>query len=199
MCTFKDDRLLRVDPEKYLTLHSVSNSRMAQPGTVLITGCSDGGSGSALATLFQQNGYRVFATARDIKKMSKLESLHNVRLLTLDVVNREQIQAAVEIVSKETGGTLTYLINNAAQNHYMPMLDEDIETAKQIFDVNVWGPLAVAQAFAPLVIKAKGTMVFVSSVAGCLNVPYQGMNLAIYIDLTHVYQIYASIPEIYSL
>lgn len=199
MCTFKDDRLLRVDPEKYLTLHSVSNSRMAQPGTVLITGCSDGGSGSALATLFQQNGYRVFATARDIKKMSKLESLHNVRLLTLDVVNREQIQAAMEIVSKETGGTLTYLINNAAQNHYMPMLDEDIETAKQIFDVNVWGPLAVAQAFAPLVIKAKGTMVFVSSVAGCLNVPYQGMNLAIYIDLTHVYQIYASIPEIYSL
>ena len=172
---------------------------MAQPGTVLITGCSDGGSGSALATLFQQNGYRVFATARDIKKMSKLESLHNVRLLTLDVVNREQIQAAMEIVSKETGGTLTYLINNAAQNHYMPMLDEDIETAKQIFDVNVWGPLAVAQAFAPLVIKAKGTMVFVSSVAGCLNVPYQGMNLAIYIDLTHVYQIYASIPEIYSL
>ena len=199
MCTFKDDRLLRVDPEKYLTLHSVSNSRMAQPGTVLITGCSDGGSGSALATLFQQNGYRVFATARDIKKMSKLESLHNVRLLTLDVVNREQIQAAVEIVSKETGGTLTYLINNAAQNHYMPMLDEDIETAKQIFEVNLWGPLAVAQAFAPLVIKAKGTMVFVSSVAGCLNVPYQGMNLAIYIDLTHVYQIYASIPEIYSL
>ncbi|ESZ95411.1 putative hydroxybutyrate dehydrogenase [Sclerotinia borealis F-4128] len=151
---------------------------MAPLGSVLITGCSDGGSGSALASVFQQHGYLVFATAPDTKKMSRLETFDNVKLLALDVRSSEQIRAAVELVGKETGGSLNYLINCAARNRYMPILDEDIEEAKKLYDINVWGPLAVTKAFSPLIIKAKGTLVFITSVAGCLNTPYQGVYAA---------------------
>lgn len=56
----------------------------------------------------------------------------------------------------------------------MPILDEDIEKAKNIFDINVWGTVAVTKAFAPLVIKAKGKIVNITSTAGYLNVPYMG-------------------------
>lgn len=56
----------------------------------------------------------------------------------------------------------------------MPLLDENIEDAKSIHNTNVWGPLAVTKAFAPLLIKAEGTIVFITSVAGHLNTPYQG-------------------------
>ena len=102
---------------------------MASLKSVLVTGCSDGGIGSALAIAFQSHGLRVFATARDIAKMEELSKLSNVTLLPLDVTNSAQIAAAVKVVDGETGGRLDYLINNAGRNHFMPMIDEDIDIA----------------------------------------------------------------------
>jgi len=147
---------------------------MTSKGTVLVTGCSDGGIGSALALEFQKRGFYVFATARDISKMSALQDLPNVSMLTLDVVKSSDIASAVELVTKQTGGTLDYLINNAGQNHFMPVLDEDILKAKTLFGTNVWGPLTLTQALSPLIIKAKGSFVFITSIAGYANVPWMG-------------------------
>lgn len=157
---------------------------MSCKGTVLITGCSDGGAGSAMVIAFQNQGYRVFATSRSLTTMSKVENIPNVSLLQLDVTRTSDIRAAVDAVSEETKGTLTYLINCAARNHFMPLLDENIEDAKALYDTNVWGPLAVTQAFAPLLIKAKGTVVFITSLSGYLNVPYQGLLTRCQIDAT---------------
>ncbi|KAJ5173055.1 hypothetical protein N7492_005648 [Penicillium capsulatum] len=152
-------------------------------GSVLITGCSDGGIGAGLALIFQQRGYHVFATARNPAKLAALASLPNVTPLTLDVVNQEHIQAVLETVSAQTGGTLNYLINNAGRNHFMPLLDDNIDAAKGIFDINVWGPLAITQAFAPLLIKAQGTLVTISSIAGHGPVPMMGTYSASKISL----------------
>lgn len=143
-------------------------------GSVLITGCSDGGIGSALALIFQQRGFRTFATARDTSKMSELKDLENVTLLTLDITNSEHIREVVDAVVKSTGGTLDYLVNNAGHNHFRPILDENIEDTKDLFNTNVWGPLAVTQAFSPLIIAAKGSFVFVTSIAGYGNTPWMG-------------------------
>ncbi|KAI1370391.1 NAD(P)-binding protein [Hypoxylon crocopeplum] len=143
-------------------------------GSVLITGCSDGGASSAMAIAFQREGYQVFASSRNLHTMSKLEEMPNVKLIQLDVTKKEDIAAATDVVRKDTGGTLTFLINCAARNHFMPLLDEDIDACKALYDTNVWGPLAVTQAFAPLLIHAKGTVVFITSLSGYLNVPYQG-------------------------
>lgn len=142
--------------------------------TVLITGCSDGGIGSALALVLQKRGLHVFATARDPSKMSNLNGLSNITTLTLDVVNSADIRAAVELVTKQTGGTLNYLISNAGRNHFMPILDEDLNVVKNLFEVNFYGPLAITQAFAPLLIKAKGMAVYITSVSGYINVPFMG-------------------------
>ncbi|EED20039.1 hydroxybutyrate dehydrogenase, putative [Talaromyces stipitatus ATCC 10500] len=142
--------------------------------SVLITGCSDDGIGYGLALTFQQRGYLVFATTRDAKKMSKLQDLPNVTLLALDVTEPSQIAAAAKVVSNQTGGTLDYLINNAGRNHFMPILDEDLNATRAIFETNVWGPVAVTQAFAPLLIKAKGNIVFITSISGYVNVPWMG-------------------------
>jgi 1-acylglycerone phosphate reductase len=144
------------------------------PPTVLITGCSDGGIGSALALTFQQRDFHVFATARDTTKMSALKDLPNITFLTLDITKPDTIHAAVDAVAVETGGTLDFLVNNAAHNHFMPILDEDIEKTKELFDTNVWGPLRVTQAFSPLTIKAKGGFVFVTSIAGYGTCPWMG-------------------------
>lgn len=142
------------------------------PKSVLITGCSAGGIGFALAEEFQARGFHVFATARTRSKISNIENLPNITFIPLDVANSSMRSAAVEIVNAHTGGTLDYLVNNAGRNYFMPTLDVDIEDAKRMFDTNFWGALAVTQAFAPLLIAAKGTIVNICSISSHINVPW---------------------------
>lgn len=100
--------------------------------SVLITGCSHGGLGSALAIVLQQRGLHVFASARDASKLSHLKDLANMSILTLDVTKPTDIKAAVDLVTKQTGGSLNYLINNAGRNHFMPILDENLDLVRDM-------------------------------------------------------------------
>ncbi|MCJ1392605.1 hypothetical protein MMC18_005475 [Xylographa bjoerkii] len=143
--------------------------------SVLITGCSAGGIGSALVKSFQKRNMHVFATARDPSKMAHLDKLPNVTLLTLDPTSTPSVRAAVESVKTATDGRLDYLVNNAGQTIIMPTLDFDIETAKQMYDVNIWGLLRVTQACAPLLIAAKGTIVNISSISTAVHTPWMGI------------------------
>lgn len=143
--------------------------------SVLITGCSEGGIGHALVVEFCRRGLHVFATTRNIKKMATLASLPNVTLLALDVTSASSITAAVEAVKARTSGKLDYLVNNSGVQYVMPILDVDIKMAKQMYEVNIWGVLAVTQAFAPMVIEAKGCVINMASIAGCLYPPWMGL------------------------
>ncbi|PVI03134.1 NAD(P)-binding protein [Periconia macrospinosa] len=139
--------------------------------TVLITGCSEGGIGHALAVEYQKRGHTVFATARSLSKMGKLGSLPNVHTITLDVTNPSSIAAAAKEV--EAKGGLDILVNNAGGQYHMPILDMDLEKGRQLFEVNVWGVIAVTQAFAGMLVKSKGVVANVGSIAGLLPLPFQ--------------------------
>jgi 1-acylglycerone phosphate reductase len=143
------------------------------PKSVLITGCSVGGIGHALAISFQKRGFTVFATARSTKKMQDLASLSNVHLITLDVTSTPSIDAAVAEVSAQTNGKLDVLVNNAGAQFIMPALDIDITAAKAFFDVNYWAALEMVQKFGTMLIAAKGCVVNVSSSAGVATLPFQ--------------------------
>lgn len=140
------------------------------PKSVLVTGCS-GGIGSALVETFHAEGLHVYATARAKAKMEHLEKLANVTLLELDVSSPADIEAAVEAVRKETE-TLDILVNNAGQSMCKPVLDASVEEGKKVFDVNIWGVVAMTQAFAPMIISSKGTIVNVCSILGYLYTPW---------------------------
>ncbi|TVY51090.1 Short-chain dehydrogenase cctT [Lachnellula cervina] len=127
--------------------------------------------GSALASAFLSEGCHVFATNRNVSKMSTLSKLSNVTLLDLEVTIDLQITATVDSVMQTTG-RLDILINNAGCNHFSPVLDIDIFEVKQIFEINLWGPLALIKAFMPLLIESKGTVVNTTSISRYLNVPY---------------------------
>ncbi|KAI1481810.1 NAD(P)-binding protein [Daldinia eschscholtzii] len=152
--------------------------------SVLITGCSAGGIGAALARVFQEKGYHVFATARNPSKLPpNLSDAANVTSLTLDVLSSESITAAVESVNRETGGKLDILINNSGAGMCLPALDTPIEDGKRLFDLNFWAPFAMLQAFAPLLIKAKGCVVNNSSASAyspmALNSVYNSSKAAL--------------------
>ena len=142
--------------------------------TVLITGCSDGGLGAALARAYQKAGYRVLATARNPSKMASLKAV-NIDTLTLDVTSDDSISACVSEVTRLTGGLLDVLINNAGAQYNMPISDLPIAEAKKIFDLNVWGCISAIQAFIPLLIKAgDGALIVNHTSAGSLaGLPFQ--------------------------
>lgn len=80
-------------------------------------------------------------------------------VLTLDVVSSQSITAAVESVTKEMGGKLDVLVNNSGGNLLLPALDVSIDEGKKLIDLNFLAPFAMVQAFAPLLIEAKGCIV----------------------------------------
>ena len=135
--------------------------------SVPITGCSAGGIGGGLADAFHEAGYHLFATARTPSKISpSLAKAPHVTVLALDVLSSDSIAAAVESVTRVTGGKLDVLVNNSGTLMVMPALDVSIEEGKRHFDTNYWAVLAMIQAFAPLLIKAKGHVVNNTSVSG---------------------------------
>jgi 1-acylglycerone phosphate reductase len=56
----------------------------------------------------------------------------------------------------------------------MPLLDVDIDIAKKIYDVNVWGVVRTTQVFSSLVIAAEGTIVIIGSLAGVMPYVFGG-------------------------
>jgi len=146
--------------------------------TVLITGAGVDGIGGALVEQFILRGFHVFASARRLETVEpllefrKLPGGHTctIDIIPLDVTNLESIQKAKEIISATTGGTLDILINNAGIGHIFPAIDLPIEESRKIFETNVLGVMAVTQVFAPLLIKSRGKIVQIGSVAAII--PY---------------------------
>ena len=145
-----------------------------QKKTILITGCSTGGIGWAMAKNFHAQGFHVFATARDPSKAADLLELSNVEVLELDVTVPQTISQCKDTIAKRTSGKLDVLVNNAGVEFVSPLLDVDVAEAKRLYDVNVWGPLAMIQAFAPLLIEAKGIISNQSSIDAALSMVWAG-------------------------
>ena len=139
--------------------------------TALVTGCSSGGIGSAMCEELKRRGFHVFATLRTPSKASTLETGNKndsggfIEVLELDVTSRDSIRGCAAEVRSRGVEQLDVLVNNAGQMFVSPLLDADVDATRRLFEVNVFSTLTVTQAFAPLLIAAKGTILNVSSVA----------------------------------
>ncbi|KAK3381796.1 IBR finger domain protein [Podospora didyma] len=152
-----------------------------QKRTILITGCSDGSLGAALALAFHKQGsWRVFASARNTSRLKDAEAA-GIETVQLDTLSDASIAASVSRVAELTGGSLDALINNAGAAYSLPLMDVDLDKARGLFDLNVFSVLAVTRACLPLLLKStapRGAMVInntsaASQTAG--TVPFQGI------------------------
>ncbi|KAF1812212.1 NAD(P)-binding protein [Eremomyces bilateralis CBS 781.70] len=132
------------------------------PRSVLITGCSAGGIGDALAQEFKRRGLRVFATARDVGKMAHLEKLA-IELLELDVTDEESAARAAAEVGRRTGERLDILVNNSGAGYMVPITDSKLSTARNLFETNLFSIFIVTSAFMPFLIESRGLVVNNSS------------------------------------
>lgn len=116
---------------------------------------------------FPASGLHVVATARDEK--ADLNGI-GIEVLPLELNSPEAIADVKKHIFKRTRSSLDYLINNAGRNSTIPGLDIDFDEVQDVFDTNIISVLRMCQAFSPLLMQAKGTIINVGSVAG--EIPY---------------------------
>jgi NAD(P)-dependent dehydrogenase (short-subunit alcohol dehydrogenase family) len=135
---------------------------------VLITGAG-AGIGTAVARALLERGITVYAGTRGPAPAQ----LAGAVPITLDVTNAESVYAAAERIADERGGRgLHAVINNAGVIVQGPLeLVPESELRRQ-FDVNVFGPVRVIQAFLPHLRLGKGRIVNVTAPTARIAVPF---------------------------
>ena len=139
---------------------------------ILITGCS-AGIGWATAARLGRAGRLVFATARRLEHITKLERV-GCRLLPLDVTDEDSMVAAVGVVRAEFG-PVWGLVNNADCGEYGTVEEVPIERVRRQFETNVFGLARMCQLVLPHMRAAGlGRIVNVGSMGGRLTLPANG-------------------------
>lgn len=149
---------------------------------VVVTGASSGIGRASTKALIGQ-GFSVFASVR---KSADAQSLRDefgdaVTPIEFDVTDGEAIAAAAKTVREAIGSdTLAGLVNNAGVAVPGPVMHLPIDDLRQQFEINVFGVIAVTQAFLPLLGASRnppgppGRIVNISSISGKLVVPFLG-------------------------
>jgi NAD(P)-dependent dehydrogenase (short-subunit alcohol dehydrogenase family) len=145
-------------------------------GPVVVTGASSG-IGRATALELASSGFRVFAGVRREEDARALEDAAAGRLtpLFVDVTNPDSVASAAEFVKEAVGAVgLSGLVNSAGIGEAWPLEFVPLDDFRRQFEVNVFGHLAVTQAFLPLIRLAAGRIVNIGSVGGRITMPFGG-------------------------
>ncbi len=140
---------------------------------VIVTGSSTG-LGLETALVLAGHGFPVYAGVRDAASASVVEAAAAERgveleVVTLDITDRESIDAAVERVVADTGGVFA-LVNNGGIGLRGCLEDVTDEEVRRVFEVNVFGTIAMTQAVLPhMRAAARGRVVTISSVGGRIS------------------------------
>ncbi|GAA3737453.1 SDR family NAD(P)-dependent oxidoreductase [Salinactinospora qingdaonensis] len=145
--------------------------------TVVITGASTG-LGRECALHLAALGFTVFAGVRnpeDGKRLVDDSPSGRVEYLLIDVTDEESIRAAAEQVeSRVAGDGLWALINNAGVCISAPLECVSSDMLRHQLETNVIGQVAVLRSFLPLLRRARGRVVNVTSGLGTVALPYMG-------------------------
>ena len=155
---------------------------MSQSSSVVITGVSTG-IGYDAARYLVERGYRVFGSVRsqaDADHVAQALGPHFTPLI-FDVTDTAAIAAAVQHVEAAAGGQgLHALVNNSGISGAGPLMHYPLADMRRMFEVNVFGLLAVTQAFLPLLgarsdrVGPPGRVINISSISGGLVFPFVG-------------------------
>lgn len=136
--------------------------------TVMITGAGSGfGKGTALA--LASRGHNVIATTETDAQAAALQAeAPQLQVEKLDVTSAADVARAAD-------WDVDVLINNAGAGQTGPMADIPLDRVRRLFEVNVFGTIAVTQAVLPQMAKrGSGRVIIMSSIAGVMSAPTFG-------------------------
>jgi short-subunit dehydrogenase len=142
---------------------------------IIITGASSG-IGKSLAVECAKRGAHLVLAARQYVTLCQiaedLEKQYNIKALAVqcDVAVEQDCEHLIK-QAITTFGKIDVLINNAGISMRALFQDADLKVLKTVMDVNFWGTVYCTKYALPEIMKTKGSVVGVSSIAGYKGLP----------------------------
>lgn len=150
---------------------------MAEPRSIIVTGCSTG-IGAYCAKTLHERGWRVFATARKMDDIAALAAM-GIDAHYMDYAEPTSIAELVEQVLQKTGGRLDALFNNGAYAQPGAVEDLPVDALRQQFEANFFGWHDLTQRIVPVMRKqGQGRIVHCSSILGLVPMKWRGAYVA---------------------
>jgi NAD(P)-dependent dehydrogenase (short-subunit alcohol dehydrogenase family) len=166
---------------------STKNMTKEREKIAVVTGSSSG-IGFETSLLLAKNGFRTYATVRNLDKAKEIRSLADkgelpIRVVELDVDSDKSVGDAIDRINDENKG-IDVVVNNAGYELMGALEDLSMDEIKAQFETNVFGAIRVMRAVLPIMRKQQGgTIVNVSSMAGRISFPigsaYHGTKFAL--------------------
>lgn len=139
----------------------------------VVTGASSG-IGAATVRELASRGYYVLAGVRRPEDADALRSV-NIEPVLLDITDEGAIAALAQRIRNDAGHRhLGALVNNAGMAVNTPLETYPLAEWRRLFEVNLFGHVAMTQALLPALIESGGTIVNISSVGGRMAMPTYG-------------------------
>ena len=139
---------------------------------ILITGAGTG-LGKAAALALARKGHHVYATTVDEAQADQMDALGRTEGLRLEGFKLDVTLEADR--QKIAALELDVLLNNAGVGYSGSLAEIDVDTVRKNFEINVFGAIRLTQvALRGMIARKRGTVMFVSSIAGRITAPFLG-------------------------
>ena len=134
---------------------------------IIVTGAS-GGIGNSIIKKLYENEANLLATGTRIEKLEELKSkFKNLKILKFDISNHEKIEEFIENATKELGGNLDCLVNNAGITQDNLAIRMSLDEWKKVIDLNLTSTFLLSKFAIKKMLKNKsGKIVNITSVVG---------------------------------
>ncbi len=134
---------------------------------IIVTGAS-GGIGNSIIKILSENGANLLATGTKIEKLEELKSkFENIKILKFDISQKDQIEQFIENASKELGGNLDCIVNNAGITQDNLAIRMSLDEWTKVLDINLTSTFLFCKFGIKKMLKNKaGKIINITSVVG---------------------------------
>lgn len=141
---------------------------------VIVTGASSG-IGKALVYGFAAQGCKIVMAARNMDKLSFIEQelrAQGIEIISVqtDVSQETDCKNLIDRAYQQFGG-IDILVNNAGISMRALFEDLDLDVLRRLMDVNFWGTVYCSKYALPHLLKSRGSLVGIISIAGFIGLP----------------------------
>ena len=134
---------------------------------IIVTGAS-GGIGNSIVKKLNESGANILASGTRIEKLEELKNeFEKIKILKFDISQSEKIEEFIENATKELGGSLDCIVNNAGITQDNLAIRMSLDEWKKVIDINLTSTFLMSKFAIKKMLKNKsGKIVNITSVVG---------------------------------
>ena len=134
---------------------------------IIVTGAS-GGIGNSIIKKFSEAGANILASGTRIEKLEELKkNFEKIKILKFDISQSDKIEEFIENATKELGGSLDCIVNNAGITQDNLAIRMSLENWQKVIDINLTSAFLMSKFAIKKMLKNKsGKIINITSVVG---------------------------------